>query len=97
MTILDHQTMHEASCSAAPNSCHTGKWAAFIALLTGILVGIVNWFHKPKSVSSPKSPGAVLSGGWKMSPEDADMLRRVSDPKNPAGKAKLRCGPAMRG
>lgn len=41
------------------------------------------------------SPGQALDG-FEIASEDAAMLRRISDPNDPAGKPRLRAGPAMR-
>jgi hypothetical protein len=88
MSSLDHATDAVDSQPA-----EHGKRGRFRSLIDAIR-RVFSRSRERKPVAHPMSPGAALDG-WKMSEEDAAMLRRAADPNNPAGKARLRAGPAI--
>jgi hypothetical protein len=69
-----------------------GGVGRLFALAKGFAAGL---FSRRASRASITSPGQALSG-FRITREDADLLRRISDPKSTVGKPTLRAGPAMR-
>src|SRR4051812_30591249 len=51
--------------------------------------------HGLRWLDDRNRPDYGPDAAWRMSDADAEMLRRVSDPADSAGKATLRAGPAI--
>jgi hypothetical protein len=68
---------------------HMSRALACTSKAAGFVVGL---FSRRVRITSP---GQALSG-FQITPEDADLLHRISAPNSAVGKPTLRAGPAIR-